>query len=483
MTMYRRPSLIVVLVALAGLTLTGCAGRGAERPNVVLIFADDLGYGDLSSYGGEVPTPHIDSIGASGARFTDGYVTAPVCSPSRAALLTGRYQQRFGHEFNIEGHWWRPDEVEQHGLDLGEVTLADRLRGSGYATGLVGKWHLGMTPPYLPQRRGFDEFFGILSWGYVFNPPGRPWSPPPRDLTESEGRQHFQELLGPVWRGAEPVEEHDYFTNALTREAVAFIERHRGDPFFLYVAYTAVHVPLEATPEYLDRFPGMAPPSRRTYAAMTSALDDGVGAVLEKLREAGLEDDTLLFFISDNGGLISLSQGESFARNDPLKGGKLTLYEGGVRIPYFVQWPGHIPPETVFRAPVTSLDVVPTVLAAAGVPLPSDRPLDGVDLLPHLDGRASGEAHDALCWRSGSNRAVRMGHWKLVQLAGNPVELYDLASDLGESHDLAAERPDVVEELERAFADWQAQLAPPAWPTLRDTIRFEWEGKRVELEI
>ncbi len=482
MTTYRCQSLAIAVSVLVGGALCGCA-PAHRPPNVVLIFADDLGYGDVSSYGGEVPTPHIDSIGANGARFTDGYVTAPVCSPSRAALLTGRYQQRFGHEFNIEGNWWRPHDVEQHGLDLGERTLADMLRTAGYATGLVGKWHLGMEPDHLPLKRGFDEFFGILSWGYIFNPPGKPWSPPARDLTEAEGRQHFQELLGPVYRGTEPVEVEEYFTDALTREAVAFIERHRRDPFFLYLAYTAVHVPLEATPEYLDRFPDMEPESRRIYAAMTSALDDGVGSVLATLRELGLEEDTLLFFISDNGALISLSRGESFARNDPLKGGKVTLYEGGVRIPFFVQWPGKIPAETVFRKPVSSLDVVPTVLAAAGGPLPSDRPIDGVDLLPFLDGSDLAAPHDVLCWRSGSNRAVRQGRWKLIQLGSNPVELYDLVADLSEERDLAAERPDVVEELERAYADWEAEMIPPAWPTLRDVIRFEWEGKQIELEI
>jgi arylsulfatase A-like enzyme len=481
MTSRRIRAVNVTLTLLAAVALTGCAP--AERPpNVVLIFADDLGYGDVSSYGGEVPTPHIDSIGTAGVRFTDGYVTAPVCSPSRAALLTGRYQQRFGHEFNIEGHWWRPHEVEQHGLDLDERTLADVLRARGYATGLVGKWHLGMEPDYLPLERGFDEFFGILSWGYIFNPPGEPWSPPPRDLTEAEGRRHFHELLGPVYRGTEPVEVDEYFTDALTREAVEFIERHRRGPFFLYLAYTAVHVPLEATPEYLDRFPDMEPESRRIYAAMTGALDDGVGAVLAALRRHGLEENTMLFFISDNGAL-TLVQGDQFASNDPLKGGKLTLYEGGVRIPYLFQWPGHIPKGAVYRQPVSSLDVIPTVLAAAGISASADRPIDGVDLLPHLEGTASEAPHDVLCWRSGMSRAVRKGRWKLVQLGANPVELYDLSTDIGESNDLAAEHPEVVAELEAAYAAWQAEMTPPAWPTLRDVIRFEWQGKQVELEI
>jgi arylsulfatase A-like enzyme len=473
-------TLVVLLVVLAG-----CAApeQATRQPNIVLIFADDLGYGDVSSYGGGVPTPHIDSIGANGVRFSAGYVTAPVCSPSRASLLTGRYQQRFGHEFNIEGNWWRPHEVEQHGLDLGQLTLADMLRRAGYATGLVGKWHLGMEPAYHPLERGFDEFFGCMSWGYIFNPPGKPWSPPRLDFTEAEGRQHFQELLGPIYRGSEPVEVEEYFTDALTREAVEFIDRHRGEPFFLYLAYTAVHVPLEATQEYLDRFPDIEPEQRRIYAAMTSALDDGVGAVLAKLRELGLEQDTLVFFISDNGALISLSEGESFASNAPLKGGKLTLYEGGVRIPYLVQWPGRIPAGKVYSEPVVSFDVVPTVLAVAGLSPPADRPIDGLDLMPYLEEGAVGSPHEVVCWRSGGQRAVRKGDWKLVQYGTNPIELYDLAADIGETNDLAAEHPEVVEELERAFQEWQAEMVEPAWPTLRDVIRFEWEGKQVELEI
>jgi arylsulfatase A-like enzyme len=471
------------MAAMIGLSAIGCAPSGVDRPNIVLIFADDLGYGDVSSYGGEVPTPHIDSIGANGVRFTDGYVTAPVCSPSRASLLTGRYQQRFGHEFNIEGNWWRPHEVEQHGLPLDQTTVAELLAEAGYATGLVGKWHLGMEPEYHPQKRGFDEFFGCMSWGYIFNPPGKPWSPPPKDLTEVEGRQHYQEVLGPIYRGTEPVEVEEYFTDALTHEALDFIERHRHEPFFLYLSYTAVHMPLEATQKYLDRFPDIEPESRRIYAAMTSALDDGVGAVLAKLREAGLEEDTLLFFISDNGAVIYLSERESFASNEPLKGGKLTLDEGGVRIPYLMQWPGRIAAGKVFDAPVVSLDVLPTIMAAAGVPLPTDQAHDGVDLRPHLTRHIPELPHEVICWRSGVNRAVRKGRWKLVQLGSNPVELYDLWTDISESNDVAAEHPDEVEELEAAFAEWESEMVDPAWPTLRAPIRFEWEGKQIELEI
>jgi arylsulfatase A-like enzyme len=466
--------------AMGGLPFTGCRGR--RRPNFVLIFADDLGYGDVSCCGGEVPTPNIDSIAVQGVRFSDGYVTAPVCSPSRAGLLTGRYQERFGHEFNIEGHWWRPQEVEQHGLDLGQITVAQLLRDAGYATGLVGKWHLGMEPAYHPLERGFDEFFGCLSWGYVFNPPGKPWSPPPDGLTEQEGREHFQELLGPIYRGREPVEVDAYFTDALSKEAVSFIERHRREPFFLYLSYTAVHVPLEATSKYLDRFPDLQPESRRTYAAMTSALDDGVGSVLAALRDHGLEEDTLVFFLSDNGAL-TLVRGPQYARNTPLRGGKLTPYEGGVRIPFLAMWPGRIPAGLVSRQPIVSFDIPLTMLAAAGVAPPADRPLDGVDLMPNLEGRGAGVPHQAICWRYGPNRAVRVGDWKLVQFGGNPVELYDLEHDVGETRNLAGERPETVARLERAYASWEAQMVPPAWTTLRDPIELDWEGKHVVLEI
>ena len=428
----------------------------AGRPNIILIVSDDQGYADLGVHGcKDIPTPHIDALASSGVRFTNGYVSGPYCSPTRAGLLTGRYQQRFGHEFNpgADNKAAAAAAAEagepggKAGLPTSEVTLADRLKAAGYRTGLVGKWHLGYEPEFHPQARGFDEFYGFLGGAHSYLRFG--------------GAQ-------PILRGTKPVAEPDgYTTDAFAREAVGFIDRHlpggsAGDrPFFLYLAFNAVHGPMEATPKYLERFKQIEDPKRRTYAAMTSALDDAVGQVTAKLRDAKFDQNTLVFYVADNGGPTAVNA----SSNAPLRGAKAQTLEGGVRVPFFAAWPAKLPAGRTYDQPVIQLDMFATALAAAGVSLPADsKPIDGVDLAPYVTGQKQGTPHDALYWRFGAQWAVRAGDWKLVRHREGPaVELYNLKDDVGESKNLADAQPEKAKELKALYEKWNAQLVPPAW--------------------
>jgi len=405
-----------------------------RRPNIVLLFADDLGYAGIGAQGSDIPTPHIDSIARNGVRFTNGYVSCPVCSPTRAGLMTGRYQQRFGHEFNPGP---AGDADDDFGLPLSETTIADRLKKLGYATGMVGKWHLGYKPELQPRRRGFDEFFGFLGGANPYIDPNS---------------------RGPILRGESKVEESEYLTDAFRREALAFLDRHKSEPFFLYLAFNAVHNPLQAIAKYEARFASIQDQRRRTYAAMTAALDDSVGAVLAKLREAGQENNTLVFFISDNGGPTP----QTTSSNAPLRGFKGQTYEGGVRVPFLMQWKGRIPAGKVDARPVIALDVHPTAVAAAGGSIPAGT-LDGVNLLPHAAGDDTGRPHQSLYWRFGSQWAIRQGDWKLVHSASEKPELFDLANDASEATNLAAAQPERAAQLESAWRGWSAGMAAPRW--------------------
>jgi len=357
--------------------------------------------------------------------------------------MAGRYQTRFGHEFNPGG--------SGQGLPVTEVTLASRLKAAGYVTGLVGKWHLGVTPEMHPQRRGFDEFFGFLGGAHSY--------------VESAG----------ILRGNEQVQELDYTTDAFGREAVAFIERHRAEPWFLYLAFNAVHTPMEATDDRLAKFAGSEDKQRRTYAAMMLAMDEAIGQVLQKVAAAGLAQDTLVMFISDNGGPTMPSTTMNGSSNAPLRGSKRTTLEGGIRVPFVVSWPGRVKPG-VFDRPAIQLDLHVTALTAAGVEVNPQWQLDGVDLLPFLSGENTAAPHDALYWRFGQQMAIRGGDYKLVRYDTNadtlsgarnqPVsapKLYRLTDDPGETKDLTAELPDKVRELQAKWDAWNATLVPPLW--------------------
>ena len=413
-------------------------GEPPAKPNIIVIVADDLGYADLGCQGAkDVRTPHIDSLAANGVRFTDGYVSCPVCSPTRAGLMTGRYQQRFGHEFNPGP---RPPTDASFGLPLTEKTLPEYLKAAGYVTGMVGKWHLGTTLEYLPTRRGFDEFYGFLGGAHSYVDAG------------IEGNN-------PVLRGTTRVDEKEYLTDAFAKEATAFIERHSKQPFFLYLAFNAVHTPMQATENYRARFPDIKDNKRRTLAAMLSAMDDAVGAVLEKLRETGAGENALIVFVSDNGGPTQANA----SSNLPLSGFKGQLLEGGIRVPFIVQWKGRLPAGKVYREPVIALDILPTAMAAAGGAVSDDAKLDGVNLLPFLSGEREGSLHEMLYWRHGKGMAIRRGSDKVLIQPDKAPQLFNLTDDIGEKHDLAADAPEKAAELTEALRAWNAELAEPLW--------------------
>jgi arylsulfatase A-like enzyme len=409
-----------------------------RRPNVLVIVADDLGYGDVGFQGGkQIPTPNLDSLAAGGTRCTNGYVSCPVCSPTRAGLVTGRYQQRFGHEFNPGGGGVRDD----FGLPLTETTVASTLKAAGYKTGIVGKWHLGSSPKFTPLERGYDEFFGFLGGAHSY-------------LIE-EPKANAQ----PIFRGRDEVDEKEYLTDAIGREATSFVERHREQPFLLYVTFNAVHLPQEAPAKYLDRFKNIEGEKRQKYAAMLSALDENVGLVLGKLKDLKLDSNTLVFFISDNGGP---TQGNA-SSNNPLQGNKGSVWEGGIRVPFVVRWPGHVPAGAVYEQPVISLDIAATAAAASEAKLDNGKPIDGVNLLPFLAGDVKSAPHETLYWRFGPQWAIRHGDLKLLKTGDKAPQLFDLKADIGEAHDLAKDKPEVVEQLTKTYQQWNGQLEEPRW--------------------
>ncbi|MDE0597252.1 MAG: sulfatase-like hydrolase/transferase [Roseibacillus sp.] len=466
----------IILLTLALVTLLPL--RGAP-PNLIIIFADDLGYGELSCQNPrtDVPTPHIDSIAKNGVRCTQAYVTAPNCSPSRAGLLTGRIPTRFGYENNPTG--WKNESAE-FGLPLQEITLAELLQGHGYTTGLIGKWHLGGTAKFHPHRHGFDNFFGFTHEGHSFVPPpyrgvttmlrrkalpgnkrGR-WTSADRSMvytTHMGSNEPDYNADNPIVRGGQPVQENAYLTDALTREAVSFLKRNHDRPSFLFLAYNAVHSPLQGADAYMKKFAHLPDIHRRIFAAMLANLDDGVGEILKTVRALKQEENTLIVFLSDNGGPTR----ELTSSNLPLRGGKGQMYEGGLRIPFMVQWKGHLPAGQLYRHPVSSMDLFATAAGLGNIPAPEN--LDGVDLLPYLRGSKKDPPHESLFWRQRHKTAFRMGAWKIVgdtrKQDDHHWELYNLAQDLTERVNLASRHPDKLNELRQAWSAMNAQMAEP----------------------
>lgn len=447
-----------------GAWVGGCQAKPAPapRPNLVLIVADDLGYADVGFQGCEdIPTPHIDRIAREGVRFSNGYVTGAVCGPSRAGLITGRYQDRFGSSRNPTVD----PSVPNNGVPRTERTIAELLEPAGYNTFAVGKWHLGTFPGLHPRDRGFDEFFGFLSGGHEYFPDR---------LTLgglSDVKKQWDWYRTKILHNGERVVIDDYLTDELSDAAAAYIDRKAGDgPFFVYLAYNAPHTPLQATDEYLARFAHIEDGKRRTYAAMVSAMDDGVGRVLDAIERAGVRDNTLVVFLSDNGGAPN-----NASRNTPLRGRKGQPWEGGVRVPFAMRWPDAFGGGLVYEHPVSSLDICGTIVAAAGdqatgALLPG-KPLDGVDLVPYLNGSVRGRPHDVLYWRwyDQGRYALRVGDDKLI-VSEEPSEfdgLFDLSADIGERRDLIEVRGGDAAAMRSKAEAWMEDLVPPAYPGLQ----------------
>ncbi len=408
----------------------------ADKPNLVIFYADDLGWGETGAFGNkDIPTPHIDSLAKNGVKFTQGYVAATYCSPSRAGLMTGRYPTRFGHEFN--------SVANKTGLHLKETTLADRLKTLGYATAAVGKWHLGGGPEYRPTKRGFDEFFGTLANTPFFHP---------TNFVDSRISDDVRKID----------DDSFYTTDAYADRSVDWIEKNKSKPMFLYLPFNAQHAPLQAPKKYLDRFPNITDEKRKTFAAMMSAMDDAIGRVMSKVREIGLEESTLYFFIGDNGGPTQ----STTSANGGLRGFKMTTFEGGPRVPFLAQWKGKLAAGKTYEFPVFNLDVLPTIVAAAGGKVDPAWKLDGVDLMPYLTGANKARPHETLYWRYGPQWGIRHGDMKLVVSKGGSgePELYNLATDFAESKNLASVQPEKAKELQSLWDKWSAAQAEPSAP-------------------
>jgi len=468
------------------------------RPNIIIMMADDLGKSEVSIYGhSKVSTPNIDSIGIEGVTFTDGYVTSPICSPSRAGMLTGRYQQRFGYE--VQPHdryphnmleflgfkyfvdtdgWNLPDideisyptqeEIDKQGLPPSEITLGELLQPVGYQTAMIGKWHLGYGDHAVPHNRGFDYAYGFyeaFSW-YV------------DDVKNPDVVGHHHDLfIDPyIWgkersgtaaitRNGEVVIEEEYLTDKIGSEAVQFIEENKNQPFLLYIPFNAPHTPFQVTRKYYDRFPHIDDENKRVYYAMISAMDDAIGSIMDKVKKERLEENTIVFFLSDNGGATYTNA----TTNHPLKGGKMSDFEGGLNVPFLMKWKGQIPEGITYSKPVSSLDVFVTAAEIAGIPLPNDRKYDGVNLVPFLTGENIGKPHEAIYWRAEYNKIIRKGDWKLIMNELNGYELlYDLKSDKEEKQNVIAEYPEVVADLKAGFKSWNRTLSKPLWPRIMD---------------
>lgn len=418
----------------------------SRPPNFVLILADDLGYGDLGVTGSkQIPTPHIDALAAGGLRFTNAYVSSAVCAPSRAGLMTGKHAASFGFRDNLApvqpGH-----DPEFVGLPLNQTTLAQRLKPLGYSTGLIGKWHLGELPKFSPLKRGFDEFWGYLGGAH--------------DYFRAEPGN--DSITGPILCNYKQPAALTYLTDDMGDECVDFIRRHKDHPFFLFAAFAAPHTPSQATKDDLKRFARIEDPLRRTYCAMVYRLDQNVGRILNEVRTQGIERETFVVFLSDNGGPSApgITNGSV---NAPFRGSKTTVLEGGIRVPMIFKWPASLPAGKTMDEMVSSLDILPTFVAAAGGSIDmADKPT-GVDLLPFLTEKSKRLPHDSLMWTYTVGSAIRNGNWKLIRLPDRLPMLYDLSTDSSEQHDLSPEHLEQTRAMLKELGLWEVRMPNPVF--------------------
>ncbi len=415
-------------------------------PNLIIVLVDDMGFADVGFNGcKDIPTPNIDKIAKQGVKFTNGYVSYAVCGPSRAGLITGRYQDRFGFSRNP---LFAPNDPNQ-GLPLSEETLASALQKANYKSVALGKWHLGAHASQHPLKRGFNDFYGFLSGGHNYFP---------ENLTlqdQYEAKSQYDGYRTKILRNYDRVEETEYLTDALSREAVNYIEKYKNQPFFMYLAYNAPHTPLQATEKYLNRFDTIQNKNRRTYAAMVSAVDDGVGLVLDKLNELNLTNNTIVCFLSDNGG----PEQHNASNNGVLRDGKSSFYEGGLRVPFAMQWPSVIPQGSVYDKPIISLDIFATIVAQTKKPIKTRNDIDGVNLIPYLTGQNKEAPHNYLFWRGFDAKKLAIRNAigdKFINHNGNE-EFFDLTTDLSEKNNIINEQFSKAKILHNAVLEWDKQ--------------------------
>lgn len=444
------------------LSLACCTASYAKQPNIVFLFSDDAGYADFGFQGSQtMKTPNLDKLASEGVRFTQGYVSDSTCGPSRAGIMTGRYQQKFGYEeINVPGYMSENSAIKgaQMGIPLDQVTMGDYMKSLGYRTAFFGKWHLGGTDELHPMHRGFDEFYGFRGgdrsyWAYEVNAPQRK-SEIFTDKKLEEGIGNFKEHQG-------------YLTDVLADKANKFIEKAPDKPFFIFLSFNAVHTPMEATEQDLAQFPTLTG-KRKEVAAMTLALDRASGAVLDKLKELGLEDNTLVVFSNDNGGPTD----KNASSNYPLAGSKSNFLEGGIRVPFLMKWPAKLPSGKVYDKPVSTLDLLPTFFTAGGGEKPMST-LDGVNLVPYITGRSDALPHASMYWKKETRGAIRQGDWKLLRFPDRPAELYNLANDIGEQHNLASQEPKRVKQMFKDFFAWEMTLERPLWLLKREFEEYD----------
>lgn len=449
----------ITIIFILALFHYSCSSQ--EQPNIVLLFADDAGFADFGFQGSTImKTPNLDKLAKQSVRFTQGYVTHPTCGPSRAGLITGKSQYRFGYEENnVPTFMSAVSAVDgpEMGLPIEEKTMGDYLRKQGYATGFYGKWHLGGADRFHPTNRGFDEFYGFRGGARsYFEYPETPKEP-----------------LNKMERGFGNFEEHKgYLTDVLAEEASQFIKRQAKDkkPFFAFVSFNAVHTPMDATEEDLNQFPDLEG-NRQIVAAMTLALDRAVGKILDQLEALGIEENTLVVFTNDNGG-PSDKNGSS---NYPLSGIKSTHLEGGIRVPFLMKYPGQIKPETTYNFPVSTFDLLPTFFAAAGGEVKNLSDIDGVDLLPYVNGKLKGRPHETLLWKRDVRAAIRKGDWKLIRFPDRPAELFYLPDDQSELNNLSAQEPIRFRQMYKELFAWETTLERPRW-----LLKKEYEKRDIE---
>lgn len=464
----KRISIIGITILLISFFAEGCSMKKSEdnqqadnssKPNLIVIMTDDIGYADVGFNGClDIPTPAIDRIADEGVRFTQGYVSFPVCGPSRAGFLTGRYQDRFGFTTNPTIDPNNPVA----GLPVEEETIAQVLRKANYDSAIIGKWHMGTHPKFHPLERGFDYFYGFLSGGHNYFPEELTLN----DLSDVNSKWGWYRTK--IIENRAPVETDEYLTDEFSNAAVGYIEEQveNNQHFMLYLAYNAPHTPMQATEKYLSRFPNISDERRRTYAAMVSAVDDGVERILKTLDETGITDNTIVVFLSDNGGAAN-----NASSYEPLRGRKGDLFEGGIRVPFAMKWKGVIPEGQTYNKPISSLDIMATITAQTDVKINPMKPLDGVDLIPFLTGENTGNPHDFLFWRKWEQNAmaVRHGSYKLAanrQQEQNPPELYNILSDISETNNVKSSQKELSENLMKEWQNWNSKMKDRVFPTL-----------------